>query len=222
MHELVEGAQPAARLQRDTKAEGSANAPAQQMLELQRSAGNAAVASAMENERSAVLDVVGRGGGEPLAEPVKQRMEAAFDADFSDVRLHTGGPAADSARAVRAHAYTVGNEIVLGDSAPKLGTVDGDHTLAHELAHVEQQRRGPVDGTDTGGGIKVSEPNDRFERAADAAADAVLSGHAAIAAAPGAPTSTQREASEEDEEVQELSMQREDMNEEEQEPEATS
>ena len=30
--------------------------------------------------------------------------------------------------------------------------------LAHELTHVVQQRSGPVDGTSTGGGIKVSDP----------------------------------------------------------------
>jgi hypothetical protein len=43
--------------------------------------------------------------------------------------------------------------------------------LAHELTHVVQQRSGPVDGTDAGGGVKVSDPSDRFEREAVANAD---------------------------------------------------
>ena len=39
--------------------------------------------------------------------------------------------------------------------------------LAHELTHVVQQRSGPVDGTPAGGGISLSDPSDRFERAAE-------------------------------------------------------
>jgi hypothetical protein len=56
--------------------------------------------------------------------------------------------------------------------------------LAHELTHVVQQRSGPVDGTDAGGGVKVSDPSDRFEREAVANADRVMS--AAPVAAPAA------------------------------------
>jgi hypothetical protein len=47
------------------------------------------------------------------------------------------------------------------------------HTLAHELTHVQQQRRGPVSGTDTGTGVAVSDPSDPFEQEAEAAAQAV-------------------------------------------------
>ena len=54
--------------------------------------------------------------------------------------------------------------------------------LAHELTHVVQQRSGPVDGTDAGGGIQVSDPSDRFERDAVANADKVMSGPAPTAA----------------------------------------
>ena len=36
-------------------------------------------------------------------------------------------------------------------------------TLAHELTHVVQQRSGPVEGTETGGGVRVSDPSDRFD-----------------------------------------------------------
>ncbi len=46
--------------------------------------------------------------------------------------------------------------------------------LAHELTHVVQQRSGPVDGTDNGSGLRVSDPSDPFEREAAAMADAAV------------------------------------------------
>ena len=175
------------------------------VLRLQRTAGNAAVAAALEDDReprSPVTEVVGRGSGRPLEAPVRQRMEASFGADFSDVRVHTGIAAAASAQAVDALAYTVGNEIVLGkDNAPDSST--HERTLAHELTHVVQQRSGPVDGTPVAGGISFSGPTDRFETAAEATADAVMGvvrvPEAGTAGAPAAG-SVQRTA--EPEEVQ--------------------
>ncbi len=56
------------------------------VLRLQRSAGNAGVVAALEEQESPVKDVVGKGSGQPLEGPVRQRMEASFGADFSDVR----------------------------------------------------------------------------------------------------------------------------------------
>jgi len=137
-------------------------------------------------------------------------MEASFGTDFSDVRVHTGSSAAESARAVAAHAYTVGNEVVLGDGqAP--GSPAYERTLAHELTHVVQQRSGPVDGTPAGGGISLSDPADRFETAAEATADAVVSaGQAPSAGTTGVGASIQRQEELEDEEdVQAIAIQRE-------------
>lgn len=196
------------------------------VMRLQRAAGNAGVAAALEGEQEAhspVTDVIGRGAGQPLEAPVRQRMEASFGADFSDVRVHSGGTAAASARAVDAHAYTVGNEIVLGDGHAA-GSPAHERTLAHELTHVVQQRSGPVDGTPTGTGISISSPSDRFEQAAEATAAAVLSsGRApdAGAAGGGSGASVQREGPEEDEdELQALAVQREGPEEEEDELQA--
>ena len=127
------------------------------VLRLQRAAGNAGVAAALDEQESPVRDVIGKGAGQPLEAPVRQRMEASFGADFSDVRVHAGGSAAASAQAVDAHAYTVGNEIVLGDGQTP-GSPTHERTLAHELTHVVQQRSGPVDGTPTAGGHQRLEP----------------------------------------------------------------
>jgi hypothetical protein len=58
-----------------------------------------------------------------------------------------------------------------------IGAGGGDrHTLAHELTHVIQQRSGPVSTTPTGDGVAVSDPGDRFERAAEANAHRVMAG----------------------------------------------
>ena len=183
------------------------------VLRLQRAAGNAGVAGLLDGAsepESPVKDVVGRGGGAPLPPAVRERMESSFGTDFSDVRVHSGGGAAASARAVDAHAYTVGNEIVLGDGhAP--GSAGHERTLAHELTHVVQQRSGPVEGTPAPGGISVSSPGDRFERAAETTADQVIStGRAGDGPGQAAPA-IQREAAPGDENrVQELAIQRRD------------
>ncbi len=189
------------------------------ILHLQRTAGNASVAGMLgeESERSPVLDVVESGGGQPLEQGVRSGMEASFGHDFGDVRVHTDGRATDSAKAVQAHAYTVGSNIVFQGDRYSPGTSEGQRMLAHELTHVVQQRSGPVDGTEAAGGIKVSDPSDRFEREAEATADHVMSGGgpaSANAAGGQAASPVQREEAPE-EEVQTLAVQREEAPEEE-------
>ena len=70
-----------------------------------------------------------------------------------------------------------------------------------------QQRSGPVDGTSAPGGIKVSDPSDRFEREASANADRVMSSPAPVQTLSASGPAVQREA-EEEEEVQGLFVQR--------------
>jgi hypothetical protein len=136
------------------------------LLRLQREAGNSAVAElAEQDQHSPVLDVVS-GGGSSLDRDVRTDMERRLGADFSDVRVHTDSASHDSARSVGAHAYTVGSHVVFQRDAFDPHSTAGRTTLAHELTHVMQQRSGPVDGTPTGGGVSVSDPGDRFERAA--------------------------------------------------------
>jgi hypothetical protein len=77
--------------------------------------------------------------GAPLDGETRALMEERFGADFGDVRVHTGAPAADSARALQAKAFTVGPDIVFGESAYAPDTPGGEELLAHELTHVVQQ-----------------------------------------------------------------------------------
>ena len=128
-----------------------------------------------DNDGEAVERLVA-GGGRPLDPATQEHMESAFGEDFQDVRVHTGGEATASAQRLGAHAYTVGNDVVFSDGHYDPGSSGGQRVLAHELAHVVQQRSGPVDGTDTGTGVKVSDPGDRFERAAEETAERVTSG----------------------------------------------
>ena len=82
----------------------------------------------------------GGGGGRALPEPVRRKMESAFGADFSDVRVHVG----PQAGAIGALAFTLGSDIHF---APGLYNPDSHHgqsLLGHELAHVLQQRAGRV------------------------------------------------------------------------------
>jgi len=87
----------------------------------------------------ASVDRVLTGSGTPLDLALRQDMEQRFAHDFSRVRVHTGDTAAQSAREVSAHAYTVGHDIVFGAGRFVPGTVDGRRLIAHELTHVLQQ-----------------------------------------------------------------------------------
>jgi hypothetical protein len=116
------------------------------------------------------LAVIGKGGGQPLSPRVRADMANRLGADFSDVRVHTDAAAARSAEAIGARAYTVGSEVVFGHGCFAPDSHEGLRTLAHELTHVRQQRKGPVPGTDTGGGVAISDPSDSFEREARATA----------------------------------------------------
>lgn len=80
------------------------------------------------------------GGGRPLPEPVRSRMEAALGADFSGVRVHVG-PQPERIGAV---AFAVGSDLYFAPGRYQPDTVPGQRLLGHELAHVVQQRQGRV------------------------------------------------------------------------------
>ncbi|MGW2474184.1 eCIS core domain-containing protein [Streptomyces sp. NPDC001665] len=185
---------------------------------LQRTVGNAGLGSVIQRaraaapeqaeeaeQRSPVHDVISSGGGTPLDTETRVDLENRMGADFSDVRIHNDSAAHESAKGVGAHAYTVGNNVVFQRDAYDPSSPQGRTTLAHELTHVIQQRSGPVEGTEAPGGIRVSDPSDRFEREAVANADRVLSDpapatSAAPTAAPSATPAVQRAATEDEDE----------------------
>jgi hypothetical protein len=77
--------------------------------------------------------------GQPMDPATRTFFEPRFGRDFSQVRVHTGPTAAESAKEMNALAYTVGNHVVFGQQNVTPGTREGLHLQAHELAHVVQQ-----------------------------------------------------------------------------------
>ena len=176
------------------------------LLRLQRNAGNAGVVQMLADDdvggSSPIHDVIGKGGGTALDPGTRNTMERQLGQDFGDVKVHTDARASASAASVGANAYTVGNEIVFRSGHFDTATPTGQRTLAHELTHVVQQRSGPVDGSDAPGGIRLSDPNDRFERAAEAAASGVVATTAQTSvdeSTAATPASVQRDAETEEE-----------------------
>jgi hypothetical protein len=82
------------------------------------------------------------GGGQPLDSSTSRFFESRFGSDLSGVRLHTDRGAAESARALNARAYTLGNNVVFAQGEYQPHTEAGRHLLAHELAHTLQQGGG--------------------------------------------------------------------------------
>jgi hypothetical protein len=80
-----------------------------------------------------------RGGGQPLLPSTRSFFERRFGRDFGDVRVHTSGSAAETARSLDALAYTAGSDIVFAPGQYSPATSDGNRLLAHELTHVVQQ-----------------------------------------------------------------------------------
>lgn len=81
-----------------------------------------------------------RGGGQPLPQSVRAFFEPRFEYNFSQVRMHTDTRAAETARAVNARAFTVGQDVVMGEGQYAPNMTEGRKLLAHELTHVVQQK----------------------------------------------------------------------------------
>ena len=95
-------------------------------------------------EAADAADVVGRlGPGRPLDDAVRARMGAALGADFGSVHVHDDPSSAHLTRTLGAHALAVGDHIAFAPNRYEPGTPVGDALIAHELAHVIQQREGP-------------------------------------------------------------------------------
>jgi hypothetical protein len=117
-----------------------------------------------------VHDVL-RSSGQPLDAATRAFMEPRFRHDFSQVRVHTDARAADSAQAVNARAYTVGQNTVFAASQYAPGTSAGKQLLAHELAHVVQQK-----GASTVQSLEIDNPHNSAEHEAVDTANQVMMG----------------------------------------------
>lgn len=121
------------------------------------------------NDPQAIQDQLG--SGQSLDASVRSRMELAFGESFSGVEVHADSKGAELSENLNARAFTVGRHIAFGAAEYKPGTLIGDALIAHELAHVSQQRGGIA-----GPAAKGPAESGRLEEDADhAAVGAVVS-----------------------------------------------
>jgi hypothetical protein len=108
-----------------------------------------------------------RGTGTDLDGGVASRLSGSLG-DLSDVRVHTDDTADKLNRSVSARAFATGTDVYFAKGEYNPGTASGDKLIAHELAHVVQQR-----GASASGPLSVSQPGDAMEQEADSVADQI-------------------------------------------------
>jgi hypothetical protein len=82
-----------------------------------------------------------RGRGQPLPDFLREPMERAFRADFSQVKIHTNSPADKLNKGFHASAFTTGKDIFFRQGSYDSSSSQGQRLIAHELAHIVQQNR---------------------------------------------------------------------------------
>jgi hypothetical protein len=148
---------------------------------LQRQRGNLSAPLASGNHSStnapvpSIVHDVLRSSGQPLDRATRAFMEPRFGQDFSQVRVHTDARAAQSARAIDALAYTVGQNIVFGGGQYQPAMAAGRRLVAHELAHVVQQRQTRA-RTDSQSTVEMASPEDAAEREAESLGNRMADG----------------------------------------------
>jgi hypothetical protein len=107
-----------------------------------------------QTEAPPIVHKVLRGAGQPLDGGTRALLEPPFGRDLSGVRVHTGAQADDSACAVGARAYAVGQDAVFAAGQYNPGSREGLRLLAHEVSHTVQQ----TGGGGAGGGLSGAAP----------------------------------------------------------------
>jgi hypothetical protein len=116
-------------------------APKQPRHQHPSSIDNSSLLTAERNQANSLRAQEGlRLTGHPLDSATRALLESRFGHDFSQVRVHSDAQAAASAEALSARAYTRGNDVAFGAGRYGTSTHEGRSLLAHELAHVVQQR----------------------------------------------------------------------------------
>ncbi len=85
-----------------------------------------------------------KGGGQPIANSIREPMEKAFGADFSGVNVHTDAQSDQMNQSIQAKAFTTGQDIFFRQGAYDPRSQGGQELIAHELTHVVQQNGGAL------------------------------------------------------------------------------
>lgn len=105
-----------------------------------------AVSTVTPTEAPPIVHRVLRSPGQPLDSATRSFFEPRLGHDLSHVRVHTDAQAAESAHEVQALAYAVGDNVAFAAGQYSPHSAEGRKLLAHELAHVGQQRAGAATG----------------------------------------------------------------------------
>lgn len=122
------------------------------------------------DEVPSIVDEVLSSSGQPLDSETRASMEPRFGHDFSKVQVHTDKRAVESAQAVNALAYTVGQDVVFAERQYAPESSEGQQLLAHELTHVVQQRNISASGPQM-----VGPAGDSYEQEANRMSAAIAS-----------------------------------------------
>lgn len=109
------------------------------VVQKKENAGSSSPAQGVSNYVSSL-----NGKGESLSAESTDFFNSRMGYDFSNVKIHTGKEAAESAKSINAKAYTVGNNIVFNEGQYNVESATGKKLLAHELTHVIQQQEGAI------------------------------------------------------------------------------
>ena len=112
-----------------------------------------------------------KGSGQPLDSATRSFFEPRFGHDFSQVRVHSDNVAADTAKSINAHAFTLDSDVVFGSGEYQPQSDKGMRLLGHELTHVIQQGTAVHRLYETGKGFSHSSvfPETVIQRACDQA-----------------------------------------------------
>lgn len=110
------------------------------------------------------------GPGQPLSRSEQRRFEPVFGSVVREVQVQRESPVAEE---LGAQALTVGDRVGFAPGRFRPGTRTGDRLLAHELAHVVQQRgAGGAPGSAAAAGVS----SEALESEAELAAERALAG----------------------------------------------
>jgi len=114
--------------------------------------------------------------GQSLDASVQRAMEDQMGDSFEDVEVHTGARAASACDDINAKAFTVGNNIAFNSGEYNPSSAEGQHVLAHELAHVRQQTGGAVSMLPKDDVQLEIDPDPELEKEAEETAQRVMQG----------------------------------------------
>ncbi len=121
---------------------GAADDPAESQADsLANAALSKSISASATAESTAAQTATSSLKNRPLSTAERSFFEPRFSTDFSGVRLNYSSESSSLARQVNARAFTLGSDIHFSNPSINFNSDSGRKTLAHELAHVVQNKQ---------------------------------------------------------------------------------